>query len=211
MFDRLLPSIMSGVWMPRLRYHRKRPGYRSYIASLWLALRPFMEPTEGDRLRRDTSILQSDSLSPEQTDELRAILAELGDQFRVGLKLGELPEAPPDFFAIGAEMPASRFTRTSARLQHHLKPRGRPRKDAARRLRPQQVDVDIWMLGRVGVAAAQGDPALIEASAVSECMLAMNASRAQARVAFSRLPSALRRQRGQHDRWSTHRAPGPND
>jgi hypothetical protein len=104
-------------------------------------------------------------------------------------------------------MPASRFTRTSPRLQHHLRPRGRPRKVAARPLRPQQVDVDRWMLGRAGFASARGEPALKEALAVRECMEATNASRWQARVAFGHLPPALRRQRGQHDRWSTHRAP----
>src|SRR4051794_18823892 len=128
--------------MPRTGYHRKRPGYRAYIASLWQALRPFMEPASYDPARIDTSGLQSDGLSPEQIGELCAILAELGEQVRFGLNAGELPAAPPDFFAIGAEMSASRFTRTSDRLRHHLTPRGRPRKAAARPLRPQQVEVD---------------------------------------------------------------------
>jgi hypothetical protein len=196
--------------MPRTVYHRKRHGYRAYIASLWQALRPFTQPASNDPARTDTSGLQSDGLTPEQIDEMRAILAELGEQFRIGLNVGELPEAPPDFFAIGAEMPASRFTRTSIRLQHHLKPRGRPRKAAVRPLRPQQVDVDRWMLGRAGFASARGEPALKEALAVRECMVAMNASRSQARVAFCHLPPALRRQRGQHDRWATHRAPDPD-
>lgn len=196
--------------MPRTRYYRKRPGHRAYIVSLWRALRPFVQPASGTAARTDTLGLQSDGLSPEQIDELRAILAALGEQLRIGLNMGELPEAPPDLFAIGAEMPASHFTGTSARLRHHLKPTGRPRKPPVHSLRPQQAEVDTWMLGRAGFASARGDPALKEASALSECMVAMNASRAQARVAFSRLPPVLRRQRGQHDRWMFHRAPDPD-
>jgi hypothetical protein len=192
--------------MPRTVYHRKRPGYRAYIANLWQVLRPFLEPA-----RIDSSGLRSDGLSPEQIDELRPVFADLGQQLRIGLNVDRLPDAPPDFFALGAEMPASRFTRTSARLQHHLKPRGRPRKGAARPLRPQQGEVDEWMLGRAGFASARREPALKEALAVAECMVAMNASRVQARVAFSRLPPALRRQRGQHDRWATHRAAPDQD
>jgi hypothetical protein len=195
--------------MPRTRYYRKRPGHRAYIASLWQALRPFMEPASHDPARADRSGLQSDGLSSEQIDELRAILAELGEQFRVGLNASQLPETPPDFFALGAEMPASRFGTRSPRLRHHLEPRGRPRKAAAPSLRPHQVDVDTWMRGRAGFAFAQGEPSLKEAPIVAECMAAINASRAQARVAFSRLPRVLRRQRGQHDRWVTHRAPAP--
>ncbi len=196
--------------MSRTRFYRKRSGYREWAADLWRALHPFMEPDSHDPARIDISGLQSDGLSPEQIDEARAILAELGEQVRIGLNVGELPEAPPDFFSIGAEMPASRFTRTSARLQHHLRPRGRSRTASARLLRPQQVDVDRWMLGRAGFATARGEPALKEAVAVRECMVAMNASRSQARVAFCHLPPALRRQRGQHDRWAVHRAPDPD-
>ena len=197
--------------MPRTRYYRKRPGHRAYITSLWQTLRPFMEPASRDPARHGTSGLQSDGLSSEQIDELRAILAELGEQFRIGLNVGDLPEAPPDFFALGAEMPASRFTRTSTHLQHFLKPRGRPRKAVAHRPRPQQDEVDTWMVVRAGFASARGDPALKEAAAVRECIVAMNASRAQARVAFSRLPPALRRQRGQHDRWARRPAPDPDE
>jgi hypothetical protein len=195
--------------MPRTRSYRKRPGYRAWIASLWLGLRSFMEPALRDAAPTDTSGLQRDGLSPEQIDDLRAILAELGDQFRAGLNVGALPEAPPDFFALGAEMPASRFTQ-SPRLQHFLKPKGRRRSAISRSIRPQQGDVDTWMLGRSGFAFARGEPALKEATAVAECMAGINASRAQARVAFSRLPPALRRQRGQHDRWVTHHASDPD-
>ena len=196
--------------MPRTRSYRKRPGYRTWNASLWQALRPLMEPASHDPARIDTSGLQADGLSPEQIAELRSILADLGEQVRIGLNVGVVPETPADFFALGAEMPASRFTRQSPRLQHHLKPKGRPRKAAGRRLRPLQADVDTWMLGRAGFASARDEPALKEALAVAECMAAINASRAQARVAFSRLPPALRRQRGQHDRWVIHHAPGPD-
>jgi hypothetical protein len=109
-FRRHLPGICMKGAMPRRRYYRKRPGHRAYVASLWRALRPFLESSA----RVDTSALQSDGLSSEQIDELRAILAELGALSRIGLGVGQLPETPPDFFAIGAEMPASRFTRPLA-------------------------------------------------------------------------------------------------
>jgi hypothetical protein len=193
--------------MPRTHYHRKRPGHRAWITDLWRVLHPFLAPSSPGAARGDTAGLHG--LSPEQADELRAILAELGEEFRIGLNVAQLPEAPPDFFMAGAEMPASRIGMPSPRLRYFLKPRGRLRKGATHPLRPQQAEVDNWMLGRAGVAFARGDPALKEPSVVAECMVATHASRAQARVGFSRLPQVLRRQRGQHDRWVPHHAPEP--
>jgi hypothetical protein len=194
--------------MPRTRYQRKRPGHRAYIASLWQTLHRFMEPASWDQGEPDVSGLRSDGLSPEQIGTIRRMLTELGDLFRGGLGGGPLPANTPDFFAIGADMPAFHFS-GSPKLRHHLKPKGRSRKAAASRIRPQQVVVDTWMLGRAAFAFDQGEPALKESSVVPECMVATNASRAQARVSFSRLPRELRRQRGQHDRWITYRAPKP--
>ena len=160
-----------------------------------------MEPASLGPGEPDVAGLRSDGLSAERIETLRGSLAELGDLFRAGLGGKPLPTSPPDFFAIGAEMPASRFS-GSPMLRHHLKPKGRPRKAAASPRRSQQQDVDTWMLGRATSAFEHGEPALKEGSVVPECMTAMNASRAQARVAFSRLPRELRRQRGQHDRWT---------
>jgi hypothetical protein len=167
--------------MPRTRYYRKRPGHRAYIASLWQTLHPFMEPASRDQGEPDVSGLRSDGLSPEQIGTLRGMLTELGDLFRAGLGDGPLPAAAPD----------SRNATASPRL------------------RPQQAAVDTWMLGRAAFAFDRGEPALKESSVVPECMATTNASRAQARVSFSRLPRELRRQRGQHDRWITYRALKP--
>ena len=84
--------------MPRVRYYRKRPGYRAYIASLWSALHPFIEPASPSAAPPDTSGLRG--LSSEQIDELRGLLGELGEQFRIGLNVGatassSLPDPPP--------------------------------------------------------------------------------------------------------------------
>jgi hypothetical protein len=195
--------------MPRTRYPRKRLGYRNYVASLWQLLAPFMEPSSLDQGGPDVSGLRADGLSAEQIETLMGLLAELGDQFRAGLGIARLPSDPPDFFAIGALMPAWGFS-GSSRLRGHLKAKGRPRKIATRPLRPEQATVDTWMLGRAAVAFGQGELALKEASIVMECMAAVGASRTQARVAFSRVPREFRRQRGQHDRWAPHRALDPS-
>ena len=192
--------------MTRTRYYRKRPGHRAWIVSLWQALCRFMEPCS---LEPDIPGLRPAGLSSEQVDELHVILGELGEQFRIGLDVAQRPEEPPDFFAIGAEMPASRFGNPSPRLRQFLKPKGRPRKPFAAPLRPPQAEVDTWMRGRAAFAFEYGEPALKEATVVPECMVAINASRAQARVSFSRLPRELRRQRVQHDRWIAYRAPDP--
>ena len=194
--------------MPRTRDYRKRPGHRAYISDLWRVLRTFLEPSSRDIPPGETSGLRSDGLSPAQVAELRVILAELGEQFRIGLGGGPLPDAPPDFFAIGAEMPASRFS-GSPRLRRHLKPKGGSRKTATRAVRPEQATVDTWILGRAAFTFALGGLTLKEALVVKECMASINATRIQARVAFSRLPLELRRQRGQHDRWLQHPTPDP--
>jgi hypothetical protein len=195
--------------MPRTSYYRKRPGYRAHIASLYSVVRPFMEPAPLDQGVPDVLGLRAEGLSAEQIGTARALLAELGDLIRAGLGVVSLPTAPPDFFALGAEMPSSRFS-GSPRLRYHLKPKGRPRKIVARQRRVDQADVDVWMRDRAVSAFSQGEPALKEASIVAECMAAIGASRDKARAAFSRLPLALRRQRGQHDRWVPHQAPDPD-
>jgi hypothetical protein len=112
-----------------------------------------------------------------QIEALRALLLELGELFRAGLGGDSLPIIPPRFFAIGEEMPASRFS-GSSRLRRHLKPKGRPRKAGALPARPQQPDVDAWILGRATIAFELGERALTEASTVSECMTAIRSSRA---------------------------------
>jgi hypothetical protein len=136
--------------MPRTRYFRKRPTHSAWIASLWVALHPFLEPSSPDAARSDTSGLHG--LSPSQVHELRGMLASLGEQFRIGLNVDQLPDTLPGFFAIGSEMPASRIGRPSPRLQHFLKRKGRPRKSSPRPLRPTQAGVDAWMLGRAEFA-----------------------------------------------------------
>jgi hypothetical protein len=167
-----------------------------------------MEPASLSLGEPDVAGLRSDGLSVEQIEMLRGMLAELGDLLRSGLGGGPLPTSPPDVFALGAEMPASRLS-GSLRLRHHIKPKGRPGKTAASPRRPQQQEVDTWMLGRATFAFEHGEPAVKEGAVVPECITAMKASRAQARVAFSRLPQDLRRQRGQHDRWMTYRTSDP--
>ena len=194
--------------MPRKRYYRKRPGYRAFIDDLWRTILPFMEPDL--REPPDLSGLQSDGLSSRHIEELQAILAEFGLLFRSGLNADRLPEVPPDFFALGAEMPAPRWGAPTPRLRRFLQPQGRVHKVASRPLRPSQQDVDAWMLARAQVAFARGEPTLKEASVVPECVATITASRMQARVAFSRLPRFLRRRRGQHDRWTTHPAADPD-
>jgi hypothetical protein len=194
--------------MSRSRFYRKRPGYREWVADLWRALLPFMETASPDAPRSDTAGLTG--LSSRQTAELRAILAELGEVFRIGLAVNRLPDAPPPFFATGAEIPVPRLGKPSPRLQGFLEPQGRRRKSEPRPLRPQQTVVDAWMLGRAELAFARGEPALKEAPTVAECMSRINASRQQGRVAYARLPLTLRRQRGENDRWRLHRAPAPD-
>src|ERR1700677_2798235 len=103
--------------MPRTRYYRKRPGHRAYIASLWQALHLFMEPATEATEESDQPGRRTDGVSDEQIASLRTMLAELGEAFRVGLGGRPLPDAPPDFFAVGAEIPASRFGEASPRLQ----------------------------------------------------------------------------------------------
>ena len=186
--------------MSRTRYYRKRPGYRAYIASLWQALHPFI-----DLGQPNVAGLRADGLSAEQIEILRALLAELGELLRTGLGVGSLPTNPPDFFAMGAEMPASHFGTASPRLRHYLQPRGRSRSRSRKpSSRPQQADVDTWMVGRARFAFEQDEP-LKGASVIPECMALTGASRVQARLAFSRLPRDLRRHRGQHDRWVIYR------
>jgi hypothetical protein len=165
-----------------------------------------MEPSATEP---DLSGLRSTGLSAEQIEAVRAMLAELGTEFRVGLAACELPAEPPDFFAIGSEMPAARFGHPSPRLRHYLKPKGRPTKSTVS-FRPQQADVNTWMMGRAASAFAQHEPALKETTVVPECMAATKASRTQARVAFAVLPRELRRQRGQHDRWVVTTSPTRN-
>ena len=198
--------------MARNRYFRKRPSHRSYVAALWRRLHPFMEAQAcdnplGPEAERDLASLETAGLSPEQTKELRGILAELGAAFREGLAGGgqpvaPLPQEPPGFFAIGAEVPASRLRYGSPLFRHHLRPKGRPRKPAKAPLRPPQAEVDRWMLAAALAAIERGATMIKQEEAEAACRTATNASRQQARVAFSRLPFDLRRGRGRHDRWA---------
>jgi hypothetical protein len=162
--------------MPRTSYYRKRPGYRAYITSLYSVVRPFMEPAPLDQGVPDVLGLRAEGLSAEQIGTARALLAELGDLIRAGLGVVSLPTAPPDFFALGAEMPSSRFS-GSPRLRYHLKPKGRPRKTVARQRWVDQADVDVWMRDRAVFAFSQGERLLKQASIVAECIAAIGASR----------------------------------
>lgn len=199
--------------MPRNRYFRKRPGYRSYVGALWLRLHPFMEAQTsaaslGSEAERDLASLEAGGLSPDQIKELRGLLAELGVVFREGLAghdrpIAPLPEEVPEFFAIGAEAPAGRLRKESPLFQRHLKPKGRSRKAAQRRLRPFQAEVDEWMLASAHAQIEKYGRIIKQEEAEAVCRAAINASRQQARVAFNRLPSGLRRGRGAHDRWVT--------
>lgn len=198
--------------MPPKRYFRKRPGYRSYVGALWRRLHPFMEaPTSaaspGAEAERDLASLEAGGLNPDQIKELRGLLAELGAVFREGLAgrdrpIAPLPEEAPEFFAIGAEAPACRLRRGSPLFQHHLKPKGRPRKAAKGRMRPFQAEVDDWVLASAHASVEEHGRAIKQEEAEAACRAAINASRQQARVAFNRLPRDLRRGRGGHDRWA---------
>lgn len=154
---------------------------------------------------RDLAALRSEGMSEEQLATLVDLFSEFG-----GLVAGSTPAAtapnkpsrsPPEFFELGAEMPAGRFNRASRLLQFHLRPKGRPRKPARGPRRPAQAEVDHWMLSHGEAAFGRDHRPPKETDAVTACMKAINASRVQARVAFTRLPLELRRQRGQHDRW----------
>ena len=118
-----------------------------------------------------------------------------------GRPAAPLPEEPPGFFAIGEETPASRLRYGSPLFRHHLRPKGRPRKPARAPLRPPQAEVDRWMLASA-LAAERGGTMIKQEEAEAACRTATNASRQQARVAFSRLPRDLRRGQGRHDRWA---------